>query len=68
MVELKLRVLEILHDDARYTAETLATMLDVSVPEVEAVIQELEDEKIIVKYATIVNWSKVDENLVTALI
>lgn len=68
MVELKLRVLEILHDDARYTAETLATMLDVAVPEVEAVIQELEDEKIIVKYATIVNWSKVDENLVTALI
>lgn len=68
MVELKLRVLEILHDDARYTAETLATMLDVSVAEVEAVIQELEDEKIIVKYATIVNWSKVDENLVTALI
>jgi DNA-binding Lrp family transcriptional regulator len=68
MVELKLRVLEILHDDARYTADTLATMLDVAVPEVEAVIQELEDEKIIVKYATIVNWSKVDENLVTALI
>jgi DNA-binding Lrp family transcriptional regulator len=68
MIELKLRVLEILHDDARYTADTLATMLDVSVDEVKAVIHELEEEKIIVKYATIVNWSKVDENLVTALI
>ena len=68
MVELKLRVLEILHEDARHSAEVLATMLDASVEEINAVIQELEDEKIIVKYATIVNWSKVDENLVTALI
>jgi DNA-binding Lrp family transcriptional regulator len=57
-----------LHEDARHSAEVLATMLDASVEEINAVIQELEDEKIIVKYATIVNWGKVDENLVTALI
>ncbi|MNI40449.1 AsnC family protein [compost metagenome] len=36
--------------------------------EVAAAIAELEADKVIVKYATVVNWSKVDEEKVTALI
>ncbi|MOA11200.1 leucine-responsive transcriptional regulator [compost metagenome] len=43
-------------------------MLDVSVEEVKQAIAELEKEHIIVKYAAVVNWSKVDDQKVTALI
>jgi DNA-binding Lrp family transcriptional regulator len=66
--ELKLKVLELLREDARRTAELIATMLGVSEEQVAKAVAELEAEKVIVKYATVVNWSKVDEDKVTALI
>ncbi|OBR62894.1 AsnC family transcriptional regulator [Paenibacillus oryzae] len=68
MSELQLKVLELLKEDARRDAELIATMLGVSLEEVKSAIAELENNHVIVKYATVVNWSKVDDEKVTALI
>lgn len=64
----KLQILDLLKEDARRSAELIATMLGVAPAEVETAVAELEAEKVIVKYATVVNWSKVDDDKVTALI
>ncbi|WP_138752535.1 Lrp/AsnC family transcriptional regulator [Paenibacillus sinopodophylli] len=68
MTELQLKVLELLKEDARRDAELIATMLAVPIEEVKQAISELENDHIIVKYATVVNWSKIDDQKVTALI
>lgn len=68
MNELQLKVLELLKEDARRDAELIATMLAVPAEEVKQAIAELENEHVIVKYATVVNWSKIDDEKVTALI
>jgi DNA-binding Lrp family transcriptional regulator len=65
---LKLKVLELLKEDARRGHALIATMLDVPEQQVKQAITEMEDEHVIVKYATVVNWSKVDDDKVTALI
>ncbi|AWB43952.1 AsnC family transcriptional regulator [Paenibacillus sp. CAA11] len=66
--ELKRKVLDLLREDARYTPELLATMLGVTAEEVKKAIAELEEDHIIVKYATAINESKLDDEKVTSLI
>jgi DNA-binding Lrp family transcriptional regulator len=68
MEKLKLDILDLLKEDARHSAELLATMLGVDRAAIEKAIAELEADKVIVKYATVVNWGKVDDDKVTALI
>jgi DNA-binding Lrp family transcriptional regulator len=68
MNDLKLKVLDLLKEDARYSIATIATMLAATEAEVRQAIAEMEDDKVIVKYATVVNWEKVAEDKVTALI
>ncbi|QAY66625.1 Lrp/AsnC family transcriptional regulator [Paenibacillus protaetiae] len=68
MNELQLKVLDLLKEDARRDAELIATMLGEPVEAVKQAIHDLENDHIIVKYATVVNWSKVDDEKVTALI
>ncbi|MBW7474469.1 Lrp/AsnC family transcriptional regulator [Paenibacillus oenotherae] len=68
MTELKMKILELLKEDARLSAELIGTMLDAPVAEVKQSIAEMEQDHVIVKYATVVNWSKVDDEKVTALI
>ncbi|MWC28996.1 Lrp/AsnC family transcriptional regulator [Paenibacillus sp. MMS18-CY102] len=68
MSDLKMKILELLKEDARRDAELLATMLDVQVDVVKQEIKEMEDDHLIVKYAAVVNWSKVHDETVTALI
>jgi len=68
MNELKQKLLNLLKEDARYSAQLLATMLGVTEAEVKQAITEMENDHIILKYATIVNGSKLDEDKVTALI
>ncbi|RIX52665.1 Lrp/AsnC family transcriptional regulator [Paenibacillus nanensis] len=68
MNELQLKVLELLKEDARRDAELIATMLDEPLEAVKQAIAEMEENHVIVKYATVVNWSKVDDEKVTALI
>ncbi|MEI7026028.1 Lrp/AsnC family transcriptional regulator [Paenibacillus sp. y28] len=68
MNALHIKVLNLLKEDARRTVDQLAVMLDTDPEQIKQVVSELEAEKVIVKYATVINWSKVDEEKVTALI
>ena len=68
MDTLKLKILDLLKEDARRSADLIATMLGTAEAEVARAISEMEADKVIVKYATVVNWSKVDDEKVTALI
>lgn len=62
-------LLTLIEKDSRYDEETLADLLNVTKEDVKKRIQQLEEAKIIVKYPTLVNWEKFDENgSVTAMI
>ncbi|RKO65588.1 Lrp/AsnC family transcriptional regulator [Desulfofundulus salinus] len=63
-----LELLELLEDNARLTPEEIAVMLHVDTGEVRRAIQELEQNKTILKYMTLVNWEKAGEEKVSALI
>lgn len=65
---LKKSVVKLLKQDARYSAEDIAVMLGRSAEEIAAVIKELEDSGIIVKYTAVVNTEKTGEDFVDALI
>ncbi|SCY90421.1 DNA-binding transcriptional regulator, Lrp family [Paenibacillus polysaccharolyticus] len=66
--DLQLKVLDLLKEDARRTPALLSTLLGESEDKIKAVVAQLEQEHVIVKYATVVNWSKIDDEKVTALI
>lgn len=68
MEPLKKRILEVLLNDARTPVSTLAVMLGTGEEEVKRALKEMEEENVIIKYAPVVNWSKVDDDKVTALI
>jgi DNA-binding Lrp family transcriptional regulator len=68
MNDLTREILELLEDNARLTPEEIAVMLDVEVNVVRQVIREVEDKKVILGYITLVNWEKVGEEKVSALI
>jgi DNA-binding Lrp family transcriptional regulator len=68
MNALKLQILDLLKEDARRDTELLATLLGVEEATVKQAVTELEDDHVIVKYAAVVNWSKVEDDKVTALI
>jgi len=61
-------ILEILNEDSRRTPEEISVMLGTDVETVRQKIEELEKNKVIVKYNTIVNWDKTDREYVTAFI
>ncbi|MGG6312479.1 Lrp/AsnC family transcriptional regulator [Paenibacillus macerans] len=66
--ELKLKLLDLLKEDARRDAELLATLVGVAAEEVAEAIKEMEEDHVIVKYATVINSGKLDDEKVTALI
>ena len=61
-------ILKHLCENARYTNAQLALMIGISEKEVEKLIQEMEDDKTILKYTTVVNHQKADDKKVEALI
>ena len=61
-------ILEILEKNSKISAEEVAVMLNRNVEEVRAAIKKLEDDKVIVGYNTLINWDKINEENVTALI
>lgn len=67
MTKIERQILSILKDDARVTPAQIAVMLGISEEETKATIIALEEEKIIVKYAAVVN-SNDDESFCEALI
>lgn len=61
-------ILKILESDARTTTEQIATMLGKSSKEVASTIKQAEKDHIILKYKTMINWDKVANERVSALI
>ncbi|MCL0050557.1 Lrp/AsnC family transcriptional regulator [Dehalococcoidia bacterium] len=56
-------ILKLLEKDSRTSPEQIATMLDRPVAEVEQTIREAEAERVIVRYKTIINWDKLEEEV-----
>ena len=61
-------ILKILEDDARTTTKQIATMIGVPGAEVSKHIKQAEKERTILKYKTMINWDKVEDERVSALI
>ncbi len=61
-------VFKILEDDARTPHERIATMTGRTVEEVGRIVKEGEANRTIVKYKTMINWEKIEEQQVWALI
>ncbi len=61
-------IFEILEQNARATPEQISTMVDKPVSEVEKIIRQAEKDGHILKYKTIINWSKLGEGDIWALI
>lgn len=68
MTKLENDLLEILHDDCRTSLEKLAVMTGASVAEVAEAIDQLEKNKVILRYAPVINWDKTDRDRVEAMI
>jgi DNA-binding Lrp family transcriptional regulator len=62
------KILKILEEDSRTTPEQIASMLGVLEEEVVSAIVKAEDEGKILKYKTLINWDKVNDEQVWALI
>lgn len=61
-------ILKILESNPRANLEQIATMTGLSVNEVRKTIEEAEKDRVILKYKTIINWDKVGEPRVKALV
>lgn len=65
---MKKQILELLESDSRLSADKISLMLGLGVDEVRAQIANMEKEKVILKYTTLVNWEKAGEDMVSAMI
>ena len=66
---IELEVLKIIENNGRIDSADLAKMVNVTSEELESTLKKLEDMNVIVRYMTIIDWSKVDEHQgVTAMI
>ncbi len=61
-------ILKILQDDARTTTKQISAMTGLPSAEVTRLIEQAEKERIILKYKTVVNWDRVADEQVWALI
>jgi DNA-binding Lrp family transcriptional regulator len=61
-------ILKLLEQDARTEARQISTITGISETEIAQTIQKAEQDQIILKYKAIVNWDKVENGYVFALI
>lgn len=62
------QILRILEGDARTTTKQIAAMTGISSPEVARLIKQAQKDRIILKYKAVINWDKVEDEQVWALI
>ena len=62
------QIFEALEKDARLTTEQISTMTGISVAEVEKTIKKAEKNRTILKYKTTIDWAKLGEEQVWALL
>ena len=65
---MKSELLKLLSRNARYTTEQLATMLGKDKKEVKAEIEQLEKDGIIRGYKAVIDWDKLDDAYVSAIV
>lgn len=68
MKTLDRKILHLLEEDPRITAENLSVMLDKEVGEIKDIIEKYEKNGVIVGYRTLIDWEDTDVESVTALI
>jgi DNA-binding Lrp family transcriptional regulator len=61
-------ILKILEEDARTTAKQISSMTGKPSSEVNRIIKQAEKDRILLKYRAIINWDKVENEHVLALI
>jgi len=61
-------ILKILENDSRTTTKQISVMTGIPGAEVSKLIKQAEKEQVILKYKTVVNWDKVENEQVWALI
>ena len=62
------QIFEALEKDARLTPQQISTMTGIAVAEVEKAIKKAEKDRAILKYKTAIDWSKLGEEQVWALV
>ncbi len=65
---MKLKLLKLLHKNSRLSLEEMATMLGVETNAIADAIDEMEKEGIIRGYKAVIDWERVDNTYVSALI
>ena len=69
LTEIEIEIAEILENNARLSNEDIAKMKNLSVEEVNDTIKRLEDLNVVIRYVSLVDWSKVEGHEgVTAMI
>ena len=61
-------ILKILESNAQITTKKISTMTGISKDEVAKAVKQAEEDRIILKYKTVINWDKVEDEQVWALI
>jgi DNA-binding Lrp family transcriptional regulator len=61
-------ILRVLENDAQITIKQIATMTETPVAEVTKIIKQAEKDRIILKYKTVINWDRLEDEQVWALI
>jgi DNA-binding Lrp family transcriptional regulator len=65
----ELEILQLIEENARISVETLAKMVELTIEETGEIIKELEDQKVILGYSAVIDWTKITETeTVTAMI
>ena len=67
-MELERRILHLLENNARLSCKAIATMLDEDEARIKNIIEQMEKQKIILGYNTIINWELLGNDGVTAMI
>ncbi len=67
-MELEKKVLHLIEQDAKLTSKTIAAMVGEDEAKINEIIAKLESENVILGYKTVINWQKMEEEGVTAMI
>lgn len=62
LTDKELEIVEILEKDARIHTEDLAKMVQLSLTETKETIKKMEEQKVIVKYTSVIDWGKVEDH------
>ncbi|MDY3982701.1 MAG: Lrp/AsnC family transcriptional regulator [Veillonellaceae bacterium] len=68
MMDIKRELVDILEHDARRSVSDIAAMLSCTEDEVKKLMKELVNDGTILEYQTLINWEKLGDTRVTALI